>query len=212
MPLTYEAIIFDCDGTLVDSEYLVTEVVVDHARPYGIDLTTDEALRRFKGRRMADCVAELEMLRGGPFPASFVPEIRQLMSDALASKLQPIEGALDLVRSLSIPFCVASNGPRDKIELSLSVTGLLSYFEGRIFSAYETGTWKPDPGLFLHAARSMGAQPSRCAVIEDSLPGIEAGIAAGMTVYALIDEHSRSQLPEGVQVISGLRELQATMT
>lgn len=88
-----------------------------------------------------------------------------------------------MLRQLDRPYCVASSGPRDKIEHSLSITGLLGYFPGRIFSAYDVGSWKPDPGLFLHAAETMGVAPERCAVVEDSVLGVQAGVAAGMTVF-----------------------------
>jgi HAD superfamily hydrolase (TIGR01509 family) len=209
--MTYDAIIFDCDGTLVDSERLVNGVIVDYAAEFGIALTVDEALARFTGIRMADCVMQLEVLRGAPLPASFVPELRKRMAAALASGVQPIEGALELVRSVSVPFCVASSGPREKIELSLRMTGLLPYFEGRIFSAYEVGSWKPDPGLFLHAARSLGVPPARCAVVEDSIPGIQAGLAAGMNVFALSNGLLPSQMPSPVHVVSGLREFTALL-
>jgi HAD superfamily hydrolase (TIGR01509 family) len=133
------------------------------------------------------------------------------MAAALASGVRPIDGALELVRSLSVPFCVASSGPRDKIELSLRTTGLLPYFEGRIFSAYEVGSWKPDPELFLHAARSLGVPPARCAVVEDSIPGIQAGLAAGMNVFALSSGLLPAQIPPPVQVVSGLREFAALL-
>jgi HAD superfamily hydrolase (TIGR01509 family) len=205
--MQYEAIIFDCDGTLVDSERLVNEVVVEFAASFGIRLSVDEALARFKGAKMADCMLQLESLGGKLLPSSFVTDLRARMAVALSARLKPVDGALDLVRSLTIPFCVASSGPRDKIELSLSVTGLLPYFEGRIFSSYEIGSWKPDPGLFMHAARSLGAHPQRCAVVEDSIPGIEAGIAAGMTVFALIDESVSVEIPASVHAISRLQEL-----
>jgi HAD superfamily hydrolase (TIGR01509 family) len=209
--MTYDAIIFDCDGTLVDSERLVNGVIVDYAAEFGLELTVEEALARFTGIRMADCVIQLEVLRGAPLPASFVPELRKRMAAALASGVRPIEGALELVGSLSMPFCVASSGPREKIELSLRMTGLLPYFEGRIFSAYEVGSWKPDPGLFLHAARSLGVPPARCAVVEDSIPGIQAGLAAGMNVFALSNGLLPSQIPSTVHVVSGLRELAAVL-
>ena len=210
--MNYEAIIFDCDGTLVDSERLVNEVVVEFAELFGIHLSVEEALARFKGIKMADCVSHLESLRGTPLPSSFVTDLRARMVDALSSRLRPIEGAIDLVRSLSIPFGVASSSPREKIELSLSVTGLLPYFQGRIFSSYEVRSWKPDPGLFIHAALSLGAAPAHCAVVEDSMPGITAGLAAGMAVFALIDSPVSSQIPAGVYPIAGLGELMRLLT
>ncbi|XXY14999.1 HAD-IA family hydrolase [Sorangium sp. So ce216] len=121
--------------------------------------------------------------------------------------LRPMDGALALVSALSIPFCVASSGPREKIELSLSVTGLSPFFSGRIFSSYEVGAWKPDPGLFLHAAGAMGIPPSGCVVVEDSGPGIAAGLAAGMTVVALQGERSEERVADGVRVMRSLSEL-----
>jgi HAD superfamily hydrolase (TIGR01509 family) len=205
--VSYEAIIFDCDGTLVDSERLVNEVIVEFAASFGIHLSVDDALARFKGGKMADVVSHLESLGGRALPSSFVTDLRARIAHALSTRLKPIDGAIDLVRSLSTPMCIASSGPREKIELSLSVTGLLPYFEGRIFSSYEVGLWKPDPELFIHAARSLGASPARCAVVEDSDPGIHAGIAAGMTVFALVDASSPPQIPAGAQAVTGLREL-----
>jgi HAD superfamily hydrolase (TIGR01509 family) len=169
--MSWDAIIFDCDGTLVDSERLGNAVLVEYLERFGVVLTVDEALARFHGVRMAECVAQIEALRGAPLPEMFVAELRERMAAVFTDRLRPIEGAADLVRSLTVPYCVASSGPREKVELSLSLTGLLPLFEGAIFSSYEIGQWKPDPGLFLHAARAMGVTPGRCAVVEDSLPG-----------------------------------------
>ncbi len=107
-----------------------------------------------------------------------------------------------------MPFCVASSGPREKIELSLRVTGLLPHFVGRIFSAYEIGSWKPDPGLFLHAARSMGVEPNVCAIVEDSIPGVQAGLAARMPVFGYALEAESSRLQEaGAHVFNDMRDL-----
>jgi HAD superfamily hydrolase (TIGR01509 family) len=202
-----DLVIFDCDGTLVDSETVATEVLVEYLAELGMQLSVDEALIRFKGGRMADCVAELEIMRAQPLPADFVKVLRERIALMLHQRLQPIEGALELVKSLKLPFCLASNGPLKQIELSLGVTGLLPYFEGRIYSAYEVGSWKPEPDLFLHAAGKMGVEPYRCAVVEDSVPGVQAGLAAGMLVFALRPEHVESTLPKQVKVISRLAEL-----
>jgi HAD superfamily hydrolase (TIGR01509 family) len=207
-----KAIIFDCDGTLVDSETLANEILVGLAAEHGLVLTVREAVSAFRGGSMADCVAYLEKRLGKPLPNDFVPEFRSRSSDAFRTRLLPIVGALDLVRSLaaaSFPFCVASSGPREKIELSLALTGLLPFFEGRIFSSYEVGTWKPDPGLFLHAAKTLGAVPGDCAVVEDSLPGIRAGLAAGMRVFAFQPDEQEPDIPAQVTVVKNLLELRA---
>jgi len=200
-----EAIIFDCDGTLVDSELLGNEVFARLACECGATMSAQEAMKAFRGRKLAECVAEVETSIGRSLPDTFVPELRRRMAAAFRDRLHPIDGALDLIPSLALPFCVASSGPREKIELSLSVTGLLPYFEDRIFSSYEIGVWKPEPGLFLHAAAAMGIPPERCAVVEDSLPGLQAGLAAGMTVLALGMEDE--MIPTGVRRIAHLSEI-----
>jgi HAD superfamily hydrolase (TIGR01509 family) len=159
----------------------------------------------FRGRKLADCLAEVEARLGVPLPAEFVPEFRRRTAAAFRDELLPMPGAAELVESLAIPYCVASSGPREKIELSLSITGLLPLFIGRIVSSYEVGSWKPDPGLFLHAARIMNVAPGECAVVEDSLPGFEAGLAAGMRVFALCGRQQAT--PDGIIRLEGLAGL-----
>jgi HAD superfamily hydrolase (TIGR01509 family) len=205
--MSWDAIIFDCDGTLVDSERLGNEVLVGYLEQLEVSLTVDEALARFHGVHMAECVAQIEAIRGTPLPETFVAELRARMVAAFTERLRPIEGAAVLVRSLTVPYCMASSGPREKIELSLSLTGLLPLFEGAIFSSYETGQWKPDPGLFLHAASALGVDPGRCAVVEDSLPGIRAGLAAGMSVFALQPYGRDPLIPDRVRSVANLGEL-----
>lgn len=202
-----DLVIFDSDGTLVDSELLAAEAMVDYAAEFNVVMTVPEIMERFKGGKMADWVLAMEQLGGAALPASFPMMLRERTAVLFRERLQPVEGALELVRSLNIPFCLASNGPRDKIELCLGVTGLLPYFEGRIFSAYELGVWKPEPGLFLHAAEQMGIIPSRCVVVEDSVPGANAGIAAGMRVFALQAGEVEPGMPVQVTVIKRLAEL-----
>ncbi|WP_050479899.1 HAD family hydrolase [Herbaspirillum rhizosphaerae] len=203
----FDLVLFDCDGTLVDSEVVVADAWSQYVERYGVTLTAQEALQQFRGTSMKLCLARIEELHGAPLPAVFEQELRGVMTEMLSERLQPINGALDMVQALSMPFCLASNAPRTKIELCLRVTGMLPYFAGRIFSAYDVQKWKPDPALFLHAAASLGAAPHRCAVVEDSLPGIQAGLAAGMTVFALQPEDHIPDLPDGVHVIRELAEL-----
>ena len=203
-----DLVLFDCDGTLVDSEIVTAQAWAQQLAQYGISMTAAEALTRFKGVAMTQCVAEVERLRGGAaLPSGFVPDLRAVMARLLREQLQPVAGALELIQALTLPFCLASNAPREKIELCLDVTGLHPYFQGRIFSAYDVQRWKPDPGLFLYAASCLGVEPCRCAVVEDSEPGMIAGLAAGMTVFALQIEEPREPLPAGVHVIRELAEL-----
>jgi HAD superfamily hydrolase (TIGR01509 family) len=144
------------------------------------------------------------------FAADFARKVRAAQALRFAEGLAVIPGAFELLGGLQIPFCVATNGPREKVELTLSLTGLRPYFPEHVFSAYEVGIFKPDPGLFLHAAKALGVAPQHCAVVEDSLPGIEAGLAAGMRVFCLLPE---SALPTEwamrVRCIRDLRDLDA---
>lgn len=203
------AVLFDCDGVLVDSEVLANEVLVACVRELGFEITPEEAHHRFTGHRIAVCVADLERDLGRPVPPTFVADARARMDAAFASRLRRVEGALDLVRSVTVPYCTASGGPRTKIERSLSLTGLLPYFEGRIFSSYDVGSWKPDPGLFLHAAAAIAVAPERCVVIEDSRPGVLAGLAAGMHVVAYQPVPARAipDLPREVTVVTRLADV-----
>ena len=200
-------VIFDCDGTLVDSEELGTSVLVEMAAEHGLQLPLKETNALFRGWQLNRCVEQIETWLGRKLPDDFVAQVRLRTRSTFSAKLQPIPGALDLVRALRLPMCVASSGPREKIELSLSLTGLLPFFEGRIFSGYEVGSWKPDPGLFLHAAQALGVEPAQCAVVEDSLVGVQAGVAAGMRVFAYQSHEIDPAMPGEAEVLRHLHEL-----
>ena len=189
------AIIFDCDGTLVDSEPITVKVLVDYVSEYGLTLEYDEALGLFVGRDMAMIMVELEKRTSRPLPEDFVEEYRRRQAVELQRSVTCIPGAVELLSVVSrgkAPICVASNAPQPKIELNLQATGLEKFFQpNQIFSAYDVGKWKPDPTLFLHAAEQLNAAPKDCVVIEDSLAGIEAGIAAGMQTIGYAADQSQ---------------------
>ncbi|RCW71273.1 HAD family hydrolase [Pseudorhodoferax soli] len=199
------ALIFDCDGTLVDSEPWLVEAMLAEGALYGLPGSAREVLDAQRGAPMSRQIAVVAARSSQPLPADFEDRVRARMAGYFKAHLQPIEGALELVRSLQLPFCVASNGPRHKIELVLGLTGLLPWFEGRIFSAYDIGAWKPAPDLFLHAAQQIGCAPADCAVVEDSASGITAGLAAGMRVFVLGEQ--AADLPSDVLRIATLSEL-----
>lgn len=201
--------LFDLDGTLVDSEILANQVLVDVLAEQGLSFSLDEAVKRFRGGKMAESIADVETHFDCKLSADFVPHLRQRTALAFEEKLQPIDGALDLVGSIESQICIASNGPQEKIKLSLSLTGLLPFFGDRLFSAYDVQAWKPDPELFLNAARKFGIAPSDCAVVEDSLPGIQGGLAAGMDVFAYFPDAVPTRLPDNVMVVKHLSELKA---
>lgn len=209
--LTPELVIFDCDGTLVDSEVVAARAWSEYVASYGVSLSAEEALARFRGVSMKWCISHIEQLHGQALPAHFEEELRALMGSLLEQHLQPISGAVEMLEKLHLPFALASNAPHHKIELCLRVTGLLPHFSGRIFSAYDVQRWKPDPALFLFAAERLGVPPQRCAVVEDSLPGVQAGLAAGMKVIALQEHAPHPELPTGVAVITHLGQLHAQL-
>ncbi|MGJ3263024.1 MAG: HAD family hydrolase [Salinarimonas sp.] len=189
-------VIFDCDGVLVDSETVSARVLAAMAPEIGLRFAEAEALAFLRGRKVGVWVAELEALAGRGFADGFIPAFRRRAAEAFERELcvvPHVESALD---RLAGPFCTASSAPLGKIRQTLGLTGLLPRFEGCIYSAYEVGHWKPDPGLFLHAAADMGFPPHDCIVIEDSLVGVEAGVAAGMTVLAYAPGDTASALAE----------------
>ncbi len=194
--MTKNLIIFDCDGTLVDSEPLGNLAFSQVLTRHGYPISQEDSIRRFKGMKLADSLAMIEAETAVSMPSTFVNEFREKMSQLFNESLTLIPGALELVESVNIKFCVASNGTKEKTEESLGITGLLSNFQNSIFSAYEVGIWKPNPGLFLHVADYYGVAPSECIVIEDSAPGIRAGIDAGMQVLAFTSDACEYDNPE----------------
>jgi HAD superfamily hydrolase (TIGR01509 family) len=206
-------VIFDCDGVLVDSELLGNRVLAAVAGECGVTVDPHEALTLFRGCKMADCVAVLGDRLGRPLPDDFVATVRARTAAAFRAELRPVEGVVDALARIAASVCVASSGPREKIELALSVTGLFPRFTGRIFSAYEVESWKPAPDLFLHAAATLGVPPAACAVVEDSALGVRAGVAAGMTViaYAPAAQDAAELADLGASVIRHMHELPARL-
>lgn len=179
--MAIKGVIFDSDGTLVDSENVAAGLLHIMLRERGIELTEAEVLRRFRGVQFAVFIAELcreyPSLEGEALIAAFRERSLELFRQGMA----PMPGAKAFVASLDLPKSVASNGPRLKIETCLAQAGLLEYFE-HIASAYEVRSWKPAPGLIIEAAALMGLEPHECLLVEDSVAGAEAGLAAGAQV------------------------------
>lgn len=210
------AILFDLDGTLVDSERIGLDVLFDKAQAQGLPWSREALHTRFRGVPMAHCVAEVARHRsaGGTEmdEVLFLKDLRLAMAAQFRLALTEVTGAKALLQSLRIPFAVATNGPREKAELTLTLTGLRDLLGERVFCAPEVGSYKPDPGLFHFAAQALDCPSEHCAVVEDSLPGLLAGLAAGMQVFSL---HPPEGLPAEVvrQVvfIEGLPDLQARL-
>ena len=201
-----EAIIFDCDGTLVDSEPIACALLAKCFGELGLAISSEESIERFSGRQLAPCIVELEQELGQPAPDGFVADFRHRMAQAFRRELHAFEGVPTVLQELKGPYCVASNGPREKIDLSLEITDLHKYFSDRIFSSYEVGSWKPEPGLFLHAAEQLGVNPMDCLVVEDSCSGIDAALAAGMEVLAFTSHGNRPCGYQGVPYFNHYRE------
>jgi HAD superfamily hydrolase (TIGR01509 family) len=178
----YELVIFDCDGVLVDSEPLSNRVLAERLTAIGLPTTFEQSVRDFMGRSWAANVAVIEERLGGPIPDGFADGYFDELYGTFAAELEPIAGIHAALDEIALPSCVASSSAPDKIRRSLELTGLLERFEGRIFSATDVEHGKPAPDLFLHAAAALGADPSRCVVVEDAPAGVHAGRAAGMTV------------------------------
>lgn len=176
--------IFDCDGVLVDSEPIANRVFAEQLGLHGLAMTPDEVARRFIGRSRDTCIAMAGEMRGRPFHDTFAQEWDDALHEAIGREVKPVEGIPELLRTLPVPYCVGSNGEPSHMRVSLTAAGLMPLVEGRLFSAREVARPKPEPDLFLHAARRMGASPAGCAVVEDTPTGVRAGIAAGMRVFA----------------------------
>ncbi len=214
----FDAVLFDLDGTLVDSEVTAMDVLYDEGRALGLALSRAQAHEAFRGQPMGHCVAfiaeripQAAGVFGGDFVPAFTALIRQRQAERFRQHLEPMPGARALLERLRLPFCVATNGPREKAELTLGLTGLLPFFEQRLFCAYEVGSFKPEPGLFLHAAQALGVRAAHCAVVEDSLPGVRAGLAAGMQVFSLTDVDATLMASGRVQRIAQLSDLHALL-
>jgi HAD superfamily hydrolase (TIGR01509 family) len=180
MRVSTALVIFDCDGVLVDSEIVSNEILGQVIAELGWPMTLEETIARFKGRSMTEIWAEVSERVGIEITPEIDRRFRSRQLEALAARVDPIPGVRALLDSLSVPYCVASNGPHEKMRTTLGATGLLELFEGRMFSRTEVPRAKPHPDLFLHAADSMGASAAGCVVVEDSPLGIQAALRAGM--------------------------------
>jgi HAD superfamily hydrolase (TIGR01509 family) len=181
--MPFELVIFDCDGVLVDSERIAVKVDVQVFAALGVTLTEQEVIDRFVGRSDEYIASQLEAELGQPLAADWGEEFAPRYREAFAAELRPVDGVIEALDQITVPTCVASSGPQEKMRYTLGLTGLYERFAGRIFSVTEVARGKPAPDLFLHAAQRMGVNPRRCAVVEDSRWGVEAARAAGMRAF-----------------------------
>lgn len=190
----YKCIIFDCDGVLIDSESIAIGILVDMANDLGADMDKYEAIIELKGKSLNLCMQIISDRINRELPDTFEPDYRINTFKAFKEQIQPIDGIKSVLENIKLPFCVASSGPENKIRLNLEVTGLLPFFEGNIFSCYAIQKWKPEPDVYLWAAKTMGFKPSECLVIEDSVSGVIGATRGGFDVYGYTEHDYNKEL------------------
>ncbi|RVV97855.1 HAD family hydrolase [Mesobaculum littorinae] len=205
-----DLVIFDCDGVLVDSEPAALDVLTANLRRHGLDLSHDAAERLFVGGTMAGA-GDAARARGADLPDDWIDGIYAEIYDRLRQGVALVPGVvalLDRLERAGIPTCVGSNGAEEKMAITLAPSGLLDRFAGRIYSAHTLGVAKPDPGLFLAAARAFGAAPDRTTVIDDSPTGARAARAAGMACIGFAARTDPARLiAEGATVARDMEQV-----
>lgn len=209
--MAFEAILFDCDGVLVDSEIIYVEVEREHLARIGLHYDLDEYMNRFQGLGSADFWAALDRdhraIGKGPLPESFGPELDAATMDRIDRELSEIAGIKQLLEAHDGPRAVASSSRLHRLVHKLQHTGLYDYFEPHIYSGEQVSNGKPAPDLFLLAAEKLGVDPAATLVVEDSSNGVKAGLAAGMTVWGFVggghshDGHAGQLLEAGAHKV-----------
>ncbi|MGW4893042.1 HAD family hydrolase [Kitasatospora sp. NPDC004240] len=211
--MSYELVIFDNDGVLVDSEPLSNRLLAEYLTELGYPTTIEDSYRDFMGtaaHRIHDVIAERH---GATLPEGFDELFHGRVFAAFESELTAVQGADRLLKDLqqrSLPYGLASSAHHAWIRTALDVTGLRGWFpEERIFSAQDVGVGKPAPDLFLHAARVLGAEPARCLVVEDSVNGVLAARAAGMDVlgYTALTDPAKLTAAGATGLVADLAEV-----
>jgi beta-phosphoglucomutase-like phosphatase (HAD superfamily) len=199
----FDAVLFDCDGVLVDSERITNGVLRDMLEELGWNLTHQECMRLFLGKAVKDERALIETHTGRPLTQDWLGRFRERRNFDLMRGVQPIRGAVGAVAAIHEHFAgriaCASGADRLKVELQLDKCGLMPYFAGRVFSGHETPRSKPAPDVYLAAAAALGVAPGRCAVVEDTVTGVAAGLAAGATVFGYSPPDAGHDVPAALR-------------
>lgn len=184
------AVLFDCDGVLADSEMVVNAIVAEQLTALGWPMTAAEARETFLGLALPDMVPRIEA-RTGPLPPAWAKEISILIAHRMTSHTPAVPGAVAAVRAIAaagIAVAVASNSGRAELAAKMRSLGLATVFADRIFSFEDVDRPKPWPDIYRAAAAACGAAPQDCVVVEDSVPGVRAGVAAGCRVLGYARE------------------------
>jgi HAD superfamily hydrolase (TIGR01509 family) len=208
----FDLVIWDCDGVLVDSERLAVRTESQILTELGWPLTEADVVERFVGRSSYHMQAVIEAHLGRP--VDWHDEFERRVIEVCERELVPVDGVVAALDEIALPGCVASSSSHPMLHFKLGLTGLAERFAGRVFSADDVAHGKPDPAVFLFAAAAMGVPPVRCAVIEDSVSGVEAGLAAGMTVFAFSGGVTSADKLErdGVVLFDAMHRLPALLT
>ncbi|MBR0710442.1 HAD family hydrolase [Bradyrhizobium liaoningense] len=207
-----DLIIFDCDGVLVDSELLSCRCLSSALAELGLALSEEQAVELFLGRSTKAIEQHYRDL-GQSLPDGFLPRLKSRVLETFAASLEPIPGVEAVISGLTVPFCVASSSDLDRVSLSLDVTGLRAHFGDRLYTAQMVRHGKPAPDLFLHAAENMRTPPSSTLVIEDSVSGVQAAKAAGMSVWGFVGGgHYRSRDGRAILSAAGADRVFARMS
>jgi len=211
-PRLPQLVIFDCDGVLVDSETISNTVLAHTLTEAGLPTTLEEALREYKGRTLGQVGERAEEKLGRPLPPDWLTRFRELRAVAFERDLRPVSGAAAAVRAVrdaGIAVCVATQGELDKTEFTLGLTGMRSLFGiDALFSAQRVPRGKPHPDLFLHASAAMGRDPDLCVVVEDSVLGVTAAVAAGMRVIGYAGGSDGNELRDaGAQTVHSMSQV-----
>ncbi|EPE93903.1 HAD family hydrolase [Rhizobium grahamii] len=204
----FDLVIFDCDGVLIDSEKLATQIDADELARNGFPTTFEDVVRRYTGLSAATMRRMVEGEWGRPLPSDFEEVVAARIKEKYLTELEAIDGIAELLGQIAVPRCVASSSAPEKLRLGLERTGLWPLLEPHVFSTVMVSKGKPAPDLFLFAADRMGADPARTVVVEDSIAGVQAGVAAGMTVIGFtagghcLDDHDERLLSVGASVIT----------
>ena len=205
--MSFDLIIFDCDGVLVDSEVISCRAHADVLSRHGYPITSEQVFHRFLGRSTKQANAEVEAELGCALPGSFHGQLQDELFRAFEVDLEAVPHIHAALGEVTQAVCVASSGSQARMRVTLGRTRLYDRFAPNIFSASQVANGKPAPDLFLFAAERMQTAPERCIVIEDSVAGIAGAIAAGMPVLGF---HGGSHCREGYG--AKLRDAGATAT
>lgn len=181
--MTPELVIFDCDGVLIDSEIISAKMLIDALSDRGVDIDLTYISKHFLGRSYPVVMQTIRKDFGLDLPPDFESDYRERLLEGFRQGLTIMPGVRDVLERLSVPWCVATSSSPRRAEMSLTLVGLWPLVKAHLFTASQVAKGKPAPDLFLYAATQMGADPAQCLVIEDSLTGLQAALAAGMQTW-----------------------------